>query len=143
NVYESLGGVEGALAKHAEDAFVRLPPITQSALGPVLKALVTVGRDGVDSNTDVSGGHVVRRRASLVEIESIPQARPLLHAFVKERLLVSTSDEATRQRTVTLAHESLMRVWPRAVEWARQNRDFLVTRARVFTRMKEGSLLLD
>ncbi len=137
--YEKLGGVEGALAKRAEDVFKSLPSDAQESLGSVLKALVTVGQEGIDSSTD----QIVRQRVPHASLTIKVGAATLVQAFVQERLLTTANDPATGEAVVTVAHESLMRVWPRAISWAEHNRDFLHTRARIAARMKERSPLLD
>ena len=137
--YEKLGGVEGALAKRAEDVFKAQTVEAQEALGAVLKALVTIGQEGSDAGID----QVVRQRMPLTSFASSATATALVKAFVEERLLTTANDATTGQAVVTVAHESLLRVWPRAIAWAEQNRDFLRTRARIAARRREGSPLLE
>jgi hypothetical protein len=69
-----------------------------------------------------------------------PAARELIDAFAKARLFTMTIDGGLP--TVTIAHESLLRVWRCAVEWRAENADFLRIRARISARMNEGSPLL-
>src|SRR5271165_302182 len=132
DAYERLGGVEGALAKRAEEVFNGLPGEAQEALGNVLKALVTIGPDGQEG----TGDQIVRQRVPLANLTNKAGALTLVQAFVAERLLTTTDDPVAGRGVVTLAHESLMRVWPRALAWAAQNRDFLRTRARLRIALK-------
>jgi WD40 repeat protein len=138
-VYERLGGVEGALAKRAEDVFRKLPADAREEYAGLLKALVTIGQEGQEGG----GDQVVRQRVPLANLTNRKGRETLVRAFVEERLLTTNVDPVSGQAIVTVAHESLLRVWPRAQAWAGNNRDFLHTRARIAARMREGSPLLE
>ena len=120
--YEGLGGVEGALRKRADDAFARLKPAEQAALGPVLHHLVTVGSD--DDET------LSRRVARYETAVAHPGAKGLVDAFITARLLIADLD-GTGERTLAAAHEALFRVWPEISRWEKENRNFLRVRARL------------
>ena len=130
--YEDLGGVEGALAKRAEEVFNGLPTEAQEALGNVLRRLVTIAADGQEG----TGDQIVRKRVPLANFANQAGAFTLVQAFVAERLFTTADNPVDRRAAVTLAHESLLRVWPRALAWAAQNRDFLRTRARLRIALK-------
>jgi YD repeat-containing protein len=120
--YESLGGIEGALAAHAETVFAALAPAVQAALPQVLAALLTV-----DFEAD---GHLVQRRPPLAGLEQAPEAGALIHAFTAGRLLtLGKNDDGAA--TVGLSHEALVRRWPRAQAWIAENEALLQTRARI------------
>ena len=57
-------------------------------------------------------------------------AKGLIDAFLEARLFTGDQDAEGRS-TVMVAHEALLRVWPRVVKWVRDNRDFLRQRARL------------
>jgi serine/threonine protein kinase/tetratricopeptide (TPR) repeat protein len=120
--YEALGGVEGALRKRAEDAFVRLQPSEREALGPALHQLVRLGSGDDETLT--------RRVASYETATAQPGAKGLVDAFISARLLIADRDSAGN-RILTVAHEALFRVWPEISRWEKKNRDFLRVRARV------------
>ncbi len=135
--YESLGGVEGALASRAEAAYRALSAESQGSLPQVLQSLVTLG--GGDE-----AERVVRQWVPLSRFEGHAAARHLVDQFTQERLFTARSPEGKEgEANVGVAHESLLRVWPRAVEWAERNRELLRTRARVEVRRREGSPLLE
>jgi len=120
--YETLGGVEGALRKRAGDTFARLGPSEQEALGPVLHRLVRLGSSDDETLT--------RRVADYGAVTADPGAKGLVDAFITARLLTADRD-GTGDRTVTIAHEALFRVWPEISRWEKENRDFLRVRARL------------
>jgi ABC-type arginine transport system ATPase subunit len=133
--YEELGGVEGALAKRAEEVFEQLPAESRAALDSVLQALVTLGGDDEQEKP-------VRQRAAISFFADKPSAMRLVEQFIKARLFSSARDEVSGAAVVSVAHESLLRVWWRAIEWKNHNFDFLRTRARIASRIKDGSPLL-
>ncbi|MGO8995928.1 MAG: protein kinase domain-containing protein, partial [Polyangiaceae bacterium] len=99
---EALGGLEGALARHADAAFARLGPRLRAEAKRILLALVTV-----------EGTRAQRGERDLVD--SGAEARATLEALVEARLVVATQgDEATAYE---LAHEVLIAGWPTLRGW--------------------------
>jgi WD40 repeat protein len=133
-VYQQLGGVEGAMARRAENVFGTLSFAAQGELLSVLRALVSVSGD--------EEGGVVRQHVPLAMFPQESPQRELVDAFVRERFL-ATDRGSDGTATVAVTHEALLRVWSRAAQWVRDNRDFLRVRARVAARIKEGSRLLE
>jgi WD40 repeat protein len=126
-LYRSLGGLEGSV-RRAADGLIQ-------ALDPDPAALATL-RDVfvgslVRSDED---GQIVRRRAFSDELPAT--AMPLLQRFVDARLLVAGRD-AAGQETLEVAHEALLRTWPRLVAWLEEDRDRLRLR-EVFRRAAAG-----
>lgn len=136
--YDTLGGVEGALAKRAEQSYATLSPAAQQALDPVLRALVTLG----SASASASEEKVIRHHAALASFTPGSAERTLVDAFINARLFTTGLGGAANEANVTVSHESLLRVWPRAAKWAERNREFLRVRARVENRRAEGSPLL-
>ena len=137
--YDKLGGVEGALRRKAESTYKDLPSDAAETLGQVLQALVTLGDD---SDTEGEIDKPVKLRASLEAFPKKSPSRILINSFIAARLFTIAKVDSSAEATFTVAHESLLRVWPRAVAWKNQNSDFLRTRSRIAARMKEGSPLL-
>jgi formylglycine-generating enzyme required for sulfatase activity len=103
--YEALGGLEGAIAKRADEIVAGLPPDAQAALPRVLRALTTV--------SGVSDLMPVARSAPLEAFAEGSPARTLIDAFIAARLLVAASEGGTAA-TMRLAHEALFSRWQRA-----------------------------
>ena len=142
DAYEALGGVEGALAKRADDTYQSLPGDAQESLPTVLQALVTLGNDTSSTTTDGSE-KFVRQRADLTNFDTKPAAKQFVEAFIDARLFTTCQIETTGDPAVTVAHESLLRVWPRAKAWAENNKELLSVRARIAWRIKEKSPLME
>ncbi|MEP6759291.1 MAG: BTAD domain-containing putative transcriptional regulator, partial [Actinomycetota bacterium] len=101
--YLRSGGVEGAVARLAEDAFGRLDRDGQAAAKRILLRLAESG----------DGGEVVGRRTPLSEfdLDRDTDASRALAALTGARL-VTVADE-----TAEVAHEALLRDWPRLRAW--------------------------
>jgi WD40 repeat protein len=119
--YRALGGMEGAIARRADEVVDGLPSIIQDALPVVLRSLTTV-RLGEET--------VTARPALRDEVAGSGEQAALVDALIAARLLVSDED-ARGQAVVRVAHEALLSRWPRARELVNANRAFLETRARV------------
>jgi DNA-binding SARP family transcriptional activator/WD40 repeat protein len=102
-MYEAIGGVRGAVARLAEDAFARLEAPQQVIARTVLLRL----------SGEESGGAVVRRRVALSEFESDrdDDVARVLEVLAERRLLTMSAS------AVEVAHEALLREWPRLRRW--------------------------
>jgi hypothetical protein len=112
--YQEIGGVNGALAKHAELTYLSLPTEEHRMLARALfLRLIDPGTTEQDTT---------RRRAALTEL-SLPdpiQTKMLLeivNAFVAARLLTTNTIAGTP--TVEISSEALIRGWTRLADWLR------------------------
>lgn len=121
--YRALGGLDGAVARRADDVAVNLPKDVQATLPAVISALTTV-RD--------QDGKTTSWPAPMDEVASNPQHAALVEALIEARLLVSTEGPDARPM-IRLAHEALLSSWPRARDIVTENQEFLATRSRVGT----------
>jgi hypothetical protein len=121
SAYREMGGVDGALSRRAEAVFAALAAPVQSALAAVLPSLVRVGSG--DEET-------FNRRYAPLDSFSSAEARALVEAFVAARLFVADRRDDGRA-VVSVAHEALLRSWPRLRNWLEQNRELLRVRGRV------------
>ncbi|MCA9945165.1 MAG: protein kinase, partial [Anaerolineales bacterium] len=117
--YQQTGGVAGALARRADEIFGELDSASQKATRQLFLRLITLG-EGVEDT---------RRRVLLSELEalSIEDERDtdylaLITEYGKYRLLTFDHDPVTRSPTVEVAHEALLREWPRLRDWLRYGR---------------------
>ena len=101
--YEQAGGVRGAVARLAERAWLGLAPGEQAVARRILLRLAGPGE----------GEAVVRRRVPLDEVAPAhdERSRAVLDALVDQRLL------SVGQDSVEVAHEALLREWPRLRGW--------------------------
>ena len=110
--YRDLGGVAGSLARRAEQLFED-NPADQSGVRRLFTRLVTPGEGTEDT----------RRRVRRTELDAVSET--VLERFGAARLLSFDRDPATREPTVEVAHEALIRSWPRLRQWIDEDRDGL------------------
>ena len=122
--YEAMGGLQGAVAKKAEEVFDRLTSLEQEAVKRIFLQVVRAGETGEDT----------RRRAALSEIGSA--AMEVVKKLADERLLV-TNRAVAGEETVEVSHEALIRQWQRLQGWLNENREFLLWRERLRGRVNE------
>jgi DNA-binding SARP family transcriptional activator/WD40 repeat protein len=97
--YARSGGVQGAVARLAEDAFLELGAAEQAVARRLLLRLC---------DEDPSGS-IVRRRIALAELDA--DAAEVAARLTRRRLLT------TSEGAVEVAHEALLREWPRLRGW--------------------------
>lgn len=123
--YGEIGGLEGAIARRAEEVFSHLPAEAQGAFDAAMYDLVGLDR--------AEGEPATRRWADQERGAGRPGAKAFIDAFLEARLLVAdlrgTGDDA--RPAVTLAHEALLTSWPRLHAWLEENRTLLRARARL------------
>lgn len=118
-VYRELGGIEGAIGARAEEVIGKLGKAEVEALPRVLSQLVSIAEDAFA---------VTARRAPLGVLAAGPELG-LVKALVEARLFVT--DLAGGSATFGIAHEALLRRWPRAASWIDKHRQALQLRTRV------------
>jgi WD40 repeat protein/serine/threonine protein kinase/DNA-binding XRE family transcriptional regulator len=130
--YTAIGGVTGALTRCAEALFNSLALPDQETARRVLLALVSPGSASEDT----------RRRVSQVDLRAAgPPAvvDHILASFGRARLLTFDRDPRTREPTVEVAHEALLRSWPRLRGWLNKSRERLQIHRRLATAAAEWS----
>ncbi len=103
--YERSGGVEGAVARLAEASFGQLQGEQREAARSILLRLSSEG----------DGGTAVRRRVPTSEFDRTPAVDAVLTRFTEDRLLT------TSEGAVEVAHEALIREWPRLRAWLEED----------------------
>ena len=118
--YGRIGGVTGALANRAETLFADLTPPQQSAAHQIMLRLVTVEEDSDDTRRRVRRGELESLEISTADLAHV------LDLFTSERLLLGDRDSVSRAPTVEVAHEALLREWPRLRGWIDDQRESLI-----------------
>jgi DNA-binding SARP family transcriptional activator/WD40 repeat protein/energy-coupling factor transporter ATP-binding protein EcfA2 len=104
--YRSTGGVQGAVARLAEDAYGRLPDGDQAIAKRILLRLA-----GGESESPT------RRRLPLADVAPTAEAGAVVSALTDDRLLTVS------EGSVEVCHESLFREWPRYRAWLEEDRE--------------------
>ena len=125
SAYHEIGGVKGALAKHADATYAGLPSEEHRRMARALfLRLIDPG---------VTEQDTTRRRATLTELslptpEQTTIIRAVADTFVTARLL--TTNEIAGSTTIEVSHEALIREWDRLTKWLREAReDFVLQKA--------------
>ena len=107
SAYEQLGGVRSAIARLAETTYAALEPGRQEVARRILLRLAGHGE----------GESVVRRRVELAELEVERDERvaEVLSVLAADRLVTVGEGE------VEVAHEALLREWPRLRGWLEED----------------------
>ncbi len=129
--YEATGGVRRALGRRAEQIYQGLQSQEQEAAKQVFLRLVTVGDEAEDTRRRV-------RRSELESMRGLGQAAQTCVAeYGRYRLLTFDRDPRTRTPTVEIAHEALLREWPRLRAWVDDRREDLLTHRRLAAAARE------
>ncbi|HXC27678.1 MAG TPA: hypothetical protein VNV38_06960 [Stellaceae bacterium] len=115
--YRAFGGLEGAIAERAEEVCAALPG---DAVEAVLRELVTLREDQDEASV---------RPALRVDAATTPEREHVIESLVAARLIVSTGTPAGP--VLRLAHEALIRHWPRLRDLIAADREFLRVRTRL------------
>lgn len=99
--YEKMGGLEGAIAAHADETFRLLSPAAQAKLDGLLRSLVA---DIEDS------GRLTICTPARRDVVTDAASRELVEKMMEARLLVGAGD------SVRIAHEALLRRWRLAMK---------------------------
>lgn len=116
--YQEIGGVRGALSRHAESSYTALPSEEHRRLARML--FVRLVQFGAEEQEPL------RRRADASEfaLENAEQTRLLrevIDAFLTARLI--TVNQFATTSTLEISHEALIREWPRLATWVREARE--------------------
>jgi len=107
--YLATGGLRGAIARLAEDAYQSLDEADRDMARSILLRLAGPGE----------GESVVRRRVPLAEldVERNQSVERVLDHLANRRLVTVSEGSAE------VAHEALLREWPRLVDWLEEDRE--------------------
>jgi serine/threonine protein kinase/DNA-binding SARP family transcriptional activator/WD40 repeat protein len=115
SAYDELGGLAGALATRAEKLYTEADDSQRQAVRRVFGRMTNPGEETAD----------LRRRVPLADIGDDDATRWVLDRFGAARLVTFDRDVATREPTVEVAHEALLREWPRLVTWLHEDAEVL------------------
>ena len=122
--YREIGGVLGALGRSAESLFGGMDSAHQAAARQLFLRLVTLGEGTEDTRRrvlrteldDLAADNGNQPASSVLHLSSI------VETLGRARLLTFDRDPLTRIPTVEVAHEALLREWPRLREWLAESR---------------------
>lgn len=117
--YRDLGELDGAIALRAEDLYRSLEPHQQQAVQRLFERLVAVTPDEPPTRRPAA-------RGELVAVGDVGRALDdVIDRWTAARLLSVDRHPRSRVPTVELAHEALLREWPRLHGWIESSREDL------------------
>ncbi|KFU79721.1 WD40 repeat [Amycolatopsis lurida] len=105
--YEAAGGILNAIAQTAEAVYTDLEPDRQRVVRQIFLRLTALGEGTEDT----------KRRLNRRELDDDPATTEVLERLADARLLVLDRDG------VEIAHEALIRGWPRLRDWLAEDRE--------------------
>ncbi|MBZ8180312.1 nSTAND1 domain-containing NTPase [Oscillatoria salina] len=112
--YEEIGGVELALAQHAEKVYDSLHSEAKQQAQQIFIQLVRPGEGTADT----------RRLATRTQLGE--NSTDLVMRLADARLVVTGRDKATGEETVEIVHEALISGWERLRQWMEIDREFRI-----------------
>ena len=110
--YADIGGVETALAVHAEGMYAQLSSAAQEKVQQIFIQLVQPTETSAD----------IRRLATREEVGE--ENWELVARLADARLVVTNRNEITKVETVEIIHEALIKNWRRLRQWMRVDGEF-------------------
>ncbi|WP_235526267.1 WD40 repeat domain-containing protein [Nostoc piscinale] len=131
--YETIGSVRMAIAQTADDVYNTLSLSEQEQVKNIFIRLTRLD----DSMIQGDIRRDTRRRVWLDELvptgSTLTSIKELVNRLAGEgaRLVVTSIDSSTNKEEVEVAHEALIRYWPRLLNWLDENRTNLQLRETI------------
>ncbi|MDX1327780.1 MAG: hypothetical protein R3299_08725 [Arenibacter sp.] len=132
--YEYIGGMQEALAKHADEALAGMDKRQFSIAKEIFQSLTTIDEHG----------RKTRRPVLLSQLVELTGAKPeevlrIIQSFIKgKRSFLIVNDVAdTRDKVIDISHESLIREWQRLNRWMDEEAES----AMIYLRLVEAAEL--
>jgi tetratricopeptide (TPR) repeat protein len=123
--YRAIGGVQKAIAGTADSLYESLPPAEQERVRDIFMHLTRL-----DEETTTGENRDTRRRVKLDELlpagNDPAQTIALVKKLADARLVVTSESADGEEQFVEVAHEALIRRWPRLSHWLDENRQSLL-----------------
>lgn len=113
--YDAMGRLSGALAGRAESMHHRADDAQRAAMRRTFGQLANPTAQSAD----------LRRRVAVGDLGDDAATAWVLDQFGDARLLTFDRDRSTREPTVEVSHEALLREWPRLVGWLGEDAEVL------------------
>ena len=118
--YEDSGALAGALAARADELYLQGSEEERTTTRQVFGRLV-------DPSALTTPATTLRRRALRRDLGDDSTTAAVIDRFSAARLLTFDRDPTTREQTVEVAHEALLREWPRLTGWLEDDKALLLS----------------
>ncbi|RMD57402.1 MAG: hypothetical protein D6828_03745, partial [Nitrospirae bacterium] len=120
--YHTIGGVKGALSKRADEIYNALGPEEQNAARRIFIELTQLGEGTEDTRRRVPKEALITPKYPEDLLDSVIRKLSDANLIVTDELVVKGA-ELERIPVVDVAHEALIRHWPRLRRWLDENRE--------------------
>ncbi|MFN8413442.1 MAG: PrsW family glutamic-type intramembrane protease [Anaerolineales bacterium] len=125
--YSAFGGIQRAIAKTADEFYENFSPEDRERMRNVFVRLTRLNNSGKTAQD-------TRRRVKIRELiylnDTVTQTTEFIRKLADARLLI-TSAETLKDEEVEVAHEALIRNWPRLRGWLDEDRLSLLVQEQV------------
>ena len=138
--YHTSGGVLGSLARRPDDLYASLKAEQQEAARQLFLRLITLGEGTEDTRCRVRRSElesVLSRPLPIATNDGQSAMDRVIDLYGRYRLLTFDRDPITREPTVEVAHEALIRSWGRLQAWLDASRDDLRVQRRLMAAAAE------
>jgi hypothetical protein len=122
--YRAIGGIQQAIAHTAEMVYSKLSEYEQERVREIFVRLTRLEDEGILEST-----RDTRRRVEILELVPVGSDPAITIALIKRladtRLVVTSLNLASNHEEVEVAHEALIRHWPRLRAWIDEGRDWM------------------
>ncbi|MBI3244489.1 MAG: hypothetical protein HYZ49_19590 [Chloroflexi bacterium] len=123
--YRKLGGGRQALANTADELYNNLTPEEQATAKRMLLKMVKPGEGAEMTSNRVRRGSLYHKDEANDRVDGV------LDKLIRAHLVRMTPGESGSEAQVEIAHEALLRNWPRLVDWLDEERITLRQRHRL------------
>jgi hypothetical protein len=130
--YKEIGGVESALALHAQQVYDKLNSSEQRVAKRIFLELTQLGVGTEDTRRQVL-------KLDLLQMDSEDLVEPVIQQLAAAKLVVTgeVMESFTRTAVVDVVHEALIRHWPLLRRWVEENREGLIRKRAIEAAAKE------
>jgi hypothetical protein len=127
--YNDIGGLAGALEKHANELYDAFTPREKQACQQIFLRLTQPGEGTEDT----------KRRACRGEMAAGEDTEHVLRILTDARLVTTKGEAGQVEPLIEVSHEALIRGWPKLRQWIDANRDALRFHLRLAEAAREWS----
>ena len=128
STYMQLGGVTGTLQQRADEVYNSLTPEQQHTAKHIFLSLTQLGEGAEDTRRRLTQANLISAQHPEAQVAAVIKRLADANLVVTDELML---ENGQRIATVDVAHEALIRNWPRLRTWLNENRDLLRQQRRI------------
>jgi CHAT domain/AAA ATPase domain len=129
--YKEIGGVESALARHAEEVYDKLNSLEQLIAKRIFLELTQLGEGTEDTRRQVPKKDLIEMGNFGGYEQSETAIAKVIQQLANAKLIVTSEQQQGAEPVVDVAHEALIRHWPLLRQWVQENKAALIRKRRI------------